>query len=300
MSASVGELWIVGQFLQRAVLAVRIDDERRGAVVRAHQLLDDDARQIALARAGAGDDRQMRADHLLHVQHDRHSAVRAREQRADVRAADRVPLLAREDLAQEGVVGEEDRRAGDRRYPGIDEAAQRGVEVAHDRHVQLEEVAGALVVAHHRGDLRRRDGRLGEERIGIELDRDALEDASQHALPLPDARGGVVAVEVVVDVLAVLEDTLLVARDEGILVDRLAGTFGDADGLGACLRVCLDPARPVTLAHPVASTFWRQAKLRLTRLSNAAFSGQRRSSRSTVCSSATGSSGFSCAMACGR
>jgi hypothetical protein len=105
--------------------------------------------------------------------------------------------------------------------------------------MQLEEIAGALVIAHHRSDLSWGNGRLGEERVGVKLDRRALEDASQHALSLPDARGGVVAIEVVVDVLAVLEDTLLVARDERVLVDRLAGAFGDADSLGARLWLCL-------------------------------------------------------------
>ena len=47
--------------------------------------------------------------------------------------------------------------------------------------MQLEEIAGAHIVAHQRGDLGGRYLWLGEEGIGEKLHRHPLEDAPQHA-----------------------------------------------------------------------------------------------------------------------
>ena len=52
---------MVHHLLQRAVLAMRVDDQHRRAVVGHHHLFEQHASQIAFAAARAGDDGKMRA-----------------------------------------------------------------------------------------------------------------------------------------------------------------------------------------------------------------------------------------------
>ena len=110
--------------LQRVVLAVRVDDQHGGAVVGAHQLLQDDARQVALARAGAGDDRQVGAGEAAHVQHDGHAPGGRLSSEPMCTAPAARPRRAQH-LSQHRPRGDVDRRAGARRHARVDEA-QRG------------------------------------------------------------------------------------------------------------------------------------------------------------------------------
>ena len=139
--------------------------------------------------------------------------------------------LAREHGCEPGIVGQKDWGSGLRRNPGVHKRAERRIEVAHDGNMQLKEIVRALVVADECGDLGRGDFRLGKEGIGIELHRDAIQDTAKYPLGrrMPIRSGPLIGkLKFVVDILAVLEQTLLVARDEGIFVGSLAGAFGDA------------------------------------------------------------------------
>src|SRR5262245_12756357 len=92
--------------------------------------------------------------------------------------------------------------------------------------MELEEIAGAGIEADEGGNLAGGDLRLGEEGVGVELDGDASEDAPEHTA---GRRGQGVVVQLVIYVLAILEQALLIARDKGIFVDGFARSLGDAD-----------------------------------------------------------------------
>ncbi len=78
---------MVLHLLQRAIFAMRIDDQHRGTVVRHHQLFEQHAGQITFAAARAGDDGEMGARKTFDIQRDRHRIRRAAEQAAQVGAA---------------------------------------------------------------------------------------------------------------------------------------------------------------------------------------------------------------------
>ena len=218
-----GELGQVLHLLQRAVLGVGVHDEHGGPVVGHEQLFQQHAGQVALAAAGAGDDGQVRAGEAAHVQRHGHGAVGPGEQAAQVGAAAGALAPLAEDLGQEVVPGDVDGRAAGRRHPRVDEVPQALVVVAQHGHGDLEELAGVAVVAQERGDIRRRDGRVGHEAVGEELDGAAAGDAAQD--------GAVRAVDggQVEDELAVLDPALRVRGEEGVFVGRLARPLDGAD-----------------------------------------------------------------------
>ncbi len=174
----------------------------------------------------------MSADKVFDGEHDWHGAGRAGEQGADDGGAVLPCAPAAEDAGEHVVIGEEDLFARLRRNPGIDEGAGGLFVVAHDGDVQFKELGGERIVADHGGDLGGRNLGFRKKGVGVEPQGDTFDDAAKHA-----ARKGGVAVqawlcrveEFVVDIFAVLEDLLVVARDEGIFVSGLAGSLGDAN-----------------------------------------------------------------------
>ena len=63
--ALLAELKCIGDFTQRTIFAMGIEDEYAGFIVGLHQFLDDHAGKIAFTGTGAGDDRQVRTDNIF-------------------------------------------------------------------------------------------------------------------------------------------------------------------------------------------------------------------------------------------
>jgi len=219
---------------------VGIENEDAGLVVGLHEFLDDDTGEVAFACSRAGDNGEMGAHEVSDGEHDRHGIGRTRQERTDGSGAILSCLPAAQNAGEHVIVGEKDLFARLRRNPGIDEGAGGLFVVAHNGDMQFKQLVGQRIVAHHGGDLGGRDLRFREKGVGVELQGHALEDATEHA-----AREGRIAVqarfgtwigEFVVDVFAVLENLLVVTRDEGIFVSGLARSLGDTNRSAGCAR----------------------------------------------------------------
>src|SRR5215472_18767839 len=62
--AVLTELIVVGNLVQCAVFAMRIDNQDTGLVMRLHQFFDDDAGGVAFASSSTGDDGEVCADEV--------------------------------------------------------------------------------------------------------------------------------------------------------------------------------------------------------------------------------------------
>jgi hypothetical protein len=216
---------VILHLLQRAVLAVRVDDQHGSAVVRHHQFFQQHAGQIALAAAGAGDDRQVGAGEALDIKRHRHCAGCAAEQAADVCAAALAGSALAEHIAQKLVFSDVDRRAAAGWHARVDEIAKHRVVIPQHRDSDFEKFAGVAVIAEQNSDLARRDGGIGHEAVGEELDRHAPGDTPEDAALL------VVDRRLIIDELAVLELARRVGCDKGKFVRCFARAFDcpDAD-----------------------------------------------------------------------
>src|SRR2546428_4392336 len=63
--ALLAELRRIGDFTQRTILTMRIEDEHTGFIVRLHEFLDDHAGEITFTGTSAGDNRQVRTDNIF-------------------------------------------------------------------------------------------------------------------------------------------------------------------------------------------------------------------------------------------
>src|ERR1051326_2525927 len=202
--AACAKLWPVCNLVERAVFAVWVNNQHAGFVIGPHQFFDDDAGKVAFAGAGAGDDCQVRADHFSDIKDDRYRAICSGEQGANPCRADGLRLALAEDTGEQRVIRQINGAARGWGNPGVDEAAQRFIVIAHDGNVQFKKFVGGIIIANQRGYLAGWDLWLGQEGIGIELHRHPLQNAPQYlAWSAGDDRLGAAKGKSVVDVLAV-------------------------------------------------------------------------------------------------
>ena len=86
MVIALAEPRVLVDLLQRAIFAVRIDDQDCRAVMRHEQFFEQDAGKIALSGAGAGEHGKVSRDDFTNGKDDRHVVASACQERADVRA----------------------------------------------------------------------------------------------------------------------------------------------------------------------------------------------------------------------
>ncbi len=210
---------VILHVLERVILAVRVEDDDRGLVVRHHQFFQQHPGEIAFAAAGAGDDRQVRAGKAAHVQRDGDGVFGAAEEAAQEGAAAPAFGALAQYVGQELVFGDVDRRAARGRDARVDEVAKALVVIAQHRDRYLEQFVGVAVIAQQPGDLAGGDIGVGHKAVGKEPHRPPRGDAAQDTACL------VLDLRYIVDELAVFDAAVRVGRNKGKFVRRFAGAF---------------------------------------------------------------------------